>query len=57
MKDTKRYPRSYKTTESIYEKAMKRAAKEKTTLAQIIEQAVAAYADGQQSFYFTSNKQ
>lgn len=56
MKDTKRHPRSYKATQSIYEKAMKRAAKGKTTLAQIIEQAVAVYADGQQSFYFTAKK-
>lgn len=46
MKDEKRNPHSYKTTDSVYKDAMKRAKKEKTPLAQMIEEIIEAYADG-----------
>lgn len=46
MKDKKRHSRSYKTTEDAYKKAMRRAKKEKTPLAKMVEQIVEAYGEG-----------
>jgi len=43
-----RYPRSYKARETPYCKAVKRARKENTTLAEMIEKAVVAYSNGQE---------
>jgi hypothetical protein len=48
----KRYSRSYKTTDKVYKKAMRRAKKEKSTLANAIEYFVELYADG---MYFKSS--
>ncbi len=48
----KRNPRSYKITDSVYRKAMRRAKKERMALASIIEIAVATYSSGATSFSF-----
>lgn len=42
----KRVPCSYKVTKRIYDKAMRRAKKEKLPLANLIEKVVDAYAKG-----------
>lgn len=42
----KRYPNSYKCTSDAYNKAMRRAKKEKGTLSKLIECVVVAYAQG-----------
>lgn len=59
MKDEKRIPRSYKLRASVYKKAMKRAKKEETTLAQIMEEVAIMYSEGKQlqatGYLFTSN--
>lgn len=46
MKQAKRKPRSYKTTDDIYKKSMQRAKKEKTSLAAKIEVWLSWYAHG-----------
>jgi hypothetical protein len=46
MKDEKRKARSYKATDSIYIRAVRRARKEKTFLSQKIENWVLWYAAG-----------
>jgi len=42
----KRNSHSYKTTDKVYKKAMRRAKKEKSTLASAVETFVELYADG-----------
>lgn len=42
----KRHSRSYKCTDKAYKKAMRRAKKEKTTLANIVELVVFGYGNG-----------
>ncbi len=56
--NTIRKPRSYKITDSDYNKAMKRAKKEKTPLASMIEEIIIAYGEGVYSVSFIkpSNK-
>lgn len=46
MKDTKRYSRSYKTTNKVYKDAMKRAKSEKKKLANVVEDFITAYSMG-----------
>lgn len=46
MGKEKRNSRSYKSTDEVYNNAMKRAKKEKTKLASIIEDVVLAYGEG-----------
>ena len=42
--DNKRKPRSYKCLDKFYKKAQKRAKKEKTTVANVVESSVISYA-------------
>lgn len=49
----KRQVRSYKVIDKYYFKAQKRAAKEKTTVANVIEETVKLYAEG---FPYLSSK-
>jgi hypothetical protein len=42
----KRNQRAYRIADKPYNKAMKRAAKEKTTVANLVENIITAYADG-----------
>ena len=46
MKDTKRKVRTYKATEGIYKRSVRRAKKEKTSLTKQIETWVSWYAAG-----------
>lgn len=46
MANEKRFTRGYKVKPSLYKKAMARAKKEKGTLANLVENAVIAYAYG-----------
>ncbi len=57
MKDEKRKPRTYKISDAEYNKAMKRAKKEKLQLAPMIEEVVTAYGEGAFSISFKSKKQ
>ena len=50
----KRKPRAYKITDTDYNKAMRRAKKEKAHLATMIEEVVYAYGDGAYSVSFKS---
>lgn len=50
MEKQKRKPRSYKIVDSAYNKAMKRAKKEKLELATMIEVWVLSYANGDSYF-------
>lgn len=47
-----RNTRTYKTTDGVYNDAMRRAGKEKKKLAQMVEQFVTLYASGAVSFKF-----
>lgn len=49
----KRQVRSYKVVDKYYFKAQKRAAKEKTTVANVIEETIRLYAEG---FPYLSSK-
>jgi hypothetical protein len=55
-KDEKRIPRSYKAKETPYKKAVRRAKKEGTTLANVIERTVERYADGLDVITFYNDK-
>lgn len=46
MKDNKRHPHSYKSKSDVYNKAMRRAKKEKGNLSNLIENVVTCYAYG-----------
>jgi hypothetical protein len=48
MKQQKRNTRTYKTTDSVYKKAMRRAKKEKNKLASLVEEWMVTYAYGYQ---------
>jgi len=48
----KRNTHSYKTTDTVYDTAMKRADKEKKKLSNVIEDFVSLYASGAVSFKF-----
>lgn len=52
MKDYSRKPRTYKSSDEVYDSAMKRAKKEKRKLANIIEGVVWSYASGNNSVDF-----
>lgn len=59
MEQEKRTPRSYKAKSTPYFKAVKRAVKYKTTLVNILETIVEAYAKGHDIYYIDKhgNKQ
>ena len=46
MKQQKRNTRTYKTTDSVYKKAMRRAKREKGKLSTMLESVVIGYAHG-----------
>lgn len=52
MKSEKRNPHTYKCTDKVYSDAMKRAKKEKTLFATLLEEVVGAYADGALTVHF-----
>ncbi len=56
MKTEKRKVRGYKITDTDYETAMKRARKEKTPLATMIEEVLIAYGEGAFSVHFKQSK-
>ena len=56
MEKVKRLPRSYKATDTNYKAAMKRAKKEKTKLAVIVEEVIAAYGEGASTVHFTKQQ-
>ena len=53
----KRYSNSYKCTTKVYNKAMRRAKKEKIYLSNLIEDVVSAYAKGDELYLFVTNYQ
>ena len=50
--EQKRKPRAYKITDKTYGKAMKRAKKEKKSLATMIEDVVLCYSKGSDGYWF-----
>ena len=52
----KRNSRSYKCTDKTYNKAMKRAKKEKVPLATLIEDVVVSYSNGSESCLFNGKQ-
>jgi hypothetical protein len=55
MEQQKRKVRGYKITDTGYEKAMKRASKENTPLATMIEEILICYGAGVTNYVFFSN--
>ena len=55
MEQQKRKVRGYKITDNNYEKAMKRASKENTPLATMIEEILICYGAGVTNYVFFSN--
>lgn len=53
----KRKVRGYKIADTKYNKAMKRAGKEKIPLATLIEDIVSGYADGMEEYLFLPKNQ
>lgn len=52
MANEKRNVHSYKCTDKVYKAAMKRAKKEKTPFATMLEEVIGAYADGAFTVHF-----